>query len=218
MRNLWEVPENYRSLTWNDYKDMDEVDRKSMTTVRKYSEHLKLAQEMGMNLLLVGKVGTGKTGLSYLILKRLLELRRSHIVFLNFAATDIEEMVEMYTQGWYSDEEKREFREKIKEVDFLIIDDIGKEWRGKTKLAETVLGSIIRHRVKWKLPTITTSNVTLKGLRETYGEALVSVMLENTLVLRFKGEDFRKKRTEEQVKLFEEKTSTRRTVAQEDFG
>lgn len=218
MRNIWEVPDNYRNLTWDSYKDIDPKDRESMRKVKRCSENLKIAKEMGINLLLLGRVGTGKTGLSYLILKRLLELRRKHKVFLSFAATDIEEMVEMYTQTWYLDEEKREFREKIKGVDYLIIDDIGKEWRGRTRLTEAVFGSVIRHRVKWRLPTIVTSNVTLKGLKETYGEALISMLLENTLVLRFKGEDFRKRRTEEQVKLFEEKTSARRIAAQEDFG
>lgn len=219
MRDLKEVPENYKNLTWDDFRGIDPVDKKYVGHIRKYSQHLKVAREMGMGLLLIGRVGTGKTGLIYLILKRLRELFLiNRVAHKKFAATNIEEMVGIYTQDWYNNEESREFSEGIQKADFLIIDDIGKEFRGKTGLTQLVLDSVIRYRVNWKLSTIMTSNLSLKGLRETYGEALISVLLENTLVLRFKGEDFRKRRTEEQVKLFGEKTSARRTVAQEDFG
>jgi len=219
MRDLREIPENYKDLTWNDYKDIDPVDRRVMETIRKYSHHLKVAREMGMGLLLIGKVGTGKTGLIYLILKRLWELFIvNRVAYKKFAATNIEEMVGIYTQGWYNNEECREFSEGIQKADFLIIDDIGKEFRGKTGLTQSVLDSVIRYRVNWKLPTIMTSNISQKGLREIYGEALVSVMLEDVIILNFKGEDYRKKKIKKQIELFQEKINVRRTVAQEDFG
>lgn len=202
MRSLREIPESYKDLTWEDYKNME--DKESMENVKKYAENLKIAREMGINLLLIGKVGTGKTGLCYLILKRLLELRKKHIP-LEFGATNVEEIVDIYTQGWRSDEEKELFDEKIRRADFLIIDDVGKEFRSKSGLTETIMGSLIRHRVQWKLPIILTSNVSIKGLEKVYGSALASVMLERTIVLSFIGEDFRKKEMEEIIELFKER-------------
>lgn len=211
MRDLREIPENYKDLIWEDYEGIDPTDRKVMETVRKYSQHLKVAREMGMGLLLIGKVGTGKTGLIYLILRRLRELFIvSRVAYKKFAATNIEEMVGIYTQDWYSNEEGREFSESIQKADFLIIDDIGKEFRGKSGLTASVLDSVIRYRINWKLPTIMTSNISLKGLREIYGEALISVMLESVIILNFKGEDYRKKKVKKQVELFKEKIGVKR--------
>lgn len=205
MRNLKEVPKRYENLTWEDFKKIDTKDKESLRQARKYYDNLKKMREVGINLLLKGKVGTGKTGISYLILKKLKKIRKEQIVFWDFASTNVEEMVEIYTQGWYNDDEKRLFREKVKEVDFLIIDDLVKEFKGKSNLVQTVVGSVIRYRNQWGLPTIITTNATNKILKDTYGEAFLSMLLDNTLEVTFVGNDFRKNLTKKEMEFFKEK-------------
>jgi len=64
---------------------------------------------------------------------------------------------------------------RIHDVPHLIIDDIGKEYRGMSGYVQTVLRLLIRYRYDYLRPTTITSNMTPKEFSEIYGETLGSL-------------------------------------------
>ena len=93
----------------------------------------------------------------------------------------------------------------VRNIDFLGIDDIGKEYRGKTEYIISVFDRILRYRSTWNRPTFLTSNIGPEEIGSVYGNSIASLLYGKFLPLRLMGEDFRRLlQTELQGELFEE--------------
>ena len=73
------------------------------------------------------------------------------------------------------------------EYDFLLIDDVGKEYRTSSNFAENEFDYLLRHRYDRGLPTLMTSNVPLDQWVETYGEAMHSFVHECVYLIDMNG-------------------------------
>lgn len=159
------VLELYHQVTIDQIKD-----DKLRTVCAKYCSHLPRMREKGLGLFLQGPHGTGKTLVAALIAKA--AIAASYQV----AFTSLNGIVTMFAASWRSDIAKQSFEERIRESDFLVVDDLGKEWRNTSRLSEVIFDQIIRYRVMRQRPTILTTNESTQVIRGSYGDAVASLL------------------------------------------
>ena len=94
---------NYQRLGWDDFQG----DEKAMSLAKIYLGQHKDFVKGGMGILYHGTWGTGKTLLTSLIAKELVKLGYT-VYFATFT-----QMVDEFTRGWGSNEEKARFESKV---------------------------------------------------------------------------------------------------------
>lgn len=171
----------YQRLNWDDFVANDAVLQDVYGYLNRH-EHMVRA---GIGATFLGPVGTGKTMLVSLMAKAFVRLGYS-VWFTTFAA-----VIEMFTSGWRSEEERRRFERRVVQSDVLVLDDVGKEFRTKTNLAESTFDHILRQRVIALRPTLLTSNMTRDELAEGYGRAVLSLLVERSGLEIVDGPDWR---------------------------
>jgi DNA replication protein DnaC len=175
------IGEMFMRLSWEDY----EGDHVPAAVVRKLLAGHRVYWDRGLGVLLWGGLGTGKTMLASLAAKELVRLGYS--VF----STTFAGMVEEFTKGFGAQAEKDRFERRAVESDWLVLDDVGKEFRAKTNLAESTFDHTLRQRVVALRPTILTTNMTLDELGRGYGAAVLSLLSERSVVCEVRGTDWR---------------------------
>jgi len=154
--------------------------------IQDYCDNIDKYYKHSIGMFLWGKNGTGKTLLSVCILKHTLS-KKYKCFFVSYS-----EIVKLFTSGWKSDSAKFNFEKNIQNSDFLIIDDLGKEFKTQNNLAESILDNVIRYR---RGPTIVTSNQNAETLRtlygDTFGNSLASLIYGKMLHIHIIGSDYR---------------------------
>jgi len=181
----------YQRLDWVDFEGSKEI----LGQLAKYiSNHEYLSR--GVGLMFVGSYGVGKTLLSNLVLKEF--VKQGYTCY----ATTFANTVDTLTAGWYDNEERQFFRRKFINSEVLLLDDLSRELRTKSNLAESALDSILRQRVQGGRPTLLTTNLDEEELETGYGSAILSLLKESSIIYTLDGEDFRAKanlRTKDEI-------------------
>lgn len=172
------IGDTYQRLSWDDYDG--EPEAKALCD--EYLENASLYVARGISIIFSGLYGTGKTMSTTLLLKDLLKLGYS------VYSTTFSGMVESYTAGWNSMEDKEYFNRKVRGSQILLLDDLGKEFKTKNELAETTFDSVLRYRVQHNKPTFITTNMTRSELRTGYGSAIFSLLNESSIRYEFENE------------------------------
>jgi DNA replication protein DnaC len=172
---------SYKRLSWEDYHG----DSAALETALVYLNRHKDMVRAGFGLLLHGDYGTGKTLLSVLVAKELVKLGYT-VYFATFA-----QMVDEFTRGWGSNEEKLRFESKVVKSDVFFLDDIGKEFRTKTNLSESTFDHVMRQRALDSRATFLTTNMTMGELKSGYGSAIFSLLTERMIDHHVVGNDYR---------------------------
>jgi DNA replication protein DnaC len=166
----------YQWLDWDDWFGPYE-------TLEKIQLYLTMPfVERGMGLFLWGSQGTGKTMLATLVLKEL--IKRG----IRCYAVTMDQMVDEYTRGWGSDEEKRWFDRKVRYAEVLLLDDIGKEG-SRGSLPERTFNNLLRDRVQGGRPTLITTNISPGELGAVYGSNSLRMLYESAMEIHFTGDD-----------------------------
>lgn len=173
----------YQRLEWEDYKG----DRDTVLAIARYVDAHKAYIQRGMGLFFTGPYGSGKTMLANLALKEFVRLG------YKCYATTFATTINMFTAGWKSAAEQRYFEDRFIGSEVLLLDDVGRELRGTSKLSETTFDNILRQRVQYGRPTFITTNLDSEELEEGYGSAVLSLLREKSIVFEFAGEDYRGK-------------------------
>jgi DNA polymerase III delta prime subunit len=184
---------NYQRLDWEDFHG----DEKAMSLAKIYLGQHKDFVKGGMGLLYHGTWGTGKTLLTSLIAKELVKLGYS-VYFATFT-----QMVDEFTRGWGSNEEKARFESKVVKSDIFFLDDIGKEFRTKNNLSEATFDHVMRQRALDNRPTFITTNMGIDELMDGYGGAIFSLLKERVIEHNMDGIDYReyaRNRTLDEIK------------------
>ena len=172
---------NYQILDWADLYKAEEA----RSRARGYFIDRDIRIPRGTGFILSGPFGTGKTMAATLLLKDLVKAGYSCY------STTFTGLVQQYTAGWKDSSEEKWFQRRIKRSHILLIDDVGKEMKTKTNLAESVFDDVLRARVQENRPTFITTNMTFGELMEGYGGAVFSLLMENSIAFNVPGQDFR---------------------------
>ena len=81
--------------------------------------------------------------------------------------------------------------DRARDVDVLIIDDLGKEHNGASGYSEVVYENLIRVRSAHQRTTIITCNLSPKQLVERYGVSIMEVLRESAVPVHVEGENRR---------------------------
>ncbi len=159
--------------------------------VRKYLEKMDEMLENGIGLFLYSdENSTGKTSIAVLALKQALRLRRTAYFEesgrLKAALIRAEEF-----------EENIPIERRIRTVDLLVLDDVGKEYRTESGFAENTIESVLRDRSQSMRPTIMTSNLKPNKIEQVYSADLAALLRETMIPLRISGYDWRAVKAEE---------------------
>lgn len=171
---LMGVPKKYTSKTIKDFKDYGSSDlRKVKQFCENYLKSIDDNIEDNRGIFFFGSNGVGKSFLSCILLKEAYRHRYScrRITFSSY--------ISAYTEGWGATKDERDVIEqdlldKYKGVEFLVLEEIGKEI--DSKIAKPILEDLLRYREEHGLVTIICSNITIKDIQEIYGTSITSII------------------------------------------
>lgn len=139
---------------------IDDDNRKYIQAAENYCEHWSENYKKNRGLLFYGGTGRGKTTIACCIANRLTDNG------IGVKAITVNAMIQRVKNSFRNNGENGEtaLKAEIKEAALLILDDLGAEL--KTEWSTCFLYEIIDERYRSGKPTIVTTNLTLKQLRE----------------------------------------------------
>lgn len=132
-------------------------------------------------LLLVGGYGTGKTHLAASIANKLMD-NGIPVLFDTFSG-HLSKLKTEFNGG------KNVYLSQMKNVDMLILDDIGKE--KISEWSQSVMFDVINYRYEHLYPIVMTSNLKSDSLKEYLGGAVWSRLCEMCTGVQTRGKDYR---------------------------
>lgn len=153
-------------------------------TVEDYLRQLDERLDAGDGLLLWGPNGTGKTSAAVVIAK---EARRrgAPVLFVN-----AEDLRQASIEGAIFHEDMT-LMDRAREVEVLIVDDLGKDHRGQTGYSDTLFENLIRYRSANRRTTFVTTNLKPSKLMERYKASMMDVMREAMVPVAVEGTSLR---------------------------
>lgn len=182
----------YQRLTWTDAVGVAAAVQEQVIGYVTQAE-ANVSTGTGMTLWSVDK-GTGKTLLATLMLKGL--LGDGHDGYF----TQFNEMLNFFSDGWRDADERAWFTRKVRNAGVLVVDDMGREYKGRAEIAEAMFDTVIRARVAASRPTIITTNYTPEQMLSGYGGNILSLLSEVNVEVHVPGRDFRPQARERLVR------------------
>lgn len=192
------IPKKFHDISITDYQDYgnDELTR-VRDFIIEYLDKINSKFESNAGLLFYGSNGVGKSMLASIIIKEAYRNRYSskRVTFIEY--------INEYTRMWGEKGKNREELEELfyhdfKAVEFLVLEELGKEI--DTKIASPILEDCLRYREDYGLVTIICSNLTPKMLFEKYGPSISSLLKGNCTPVKIESVDqrnsFYKERTD----------------------
>lgn len=142
------------------------------------------------SLLFTGSTGVGKTYLSSCIAKHLID--KGYNVFYQSAGKLCEILDEYKFNRDSSEYDIQSIVKSFYDVDILIVDDLGTEFR--TSYTLSAVYELINSRIINNKKMIISTNLSVLDLKEVYTERLFSRFLGEFNILEFIGEDIRAKK------------------------
>ena len=153
---------------------------------KEYCDNFKIKD---YGIFFYGKSGAGKTYFASAMVNYMLD-KGKRACFIT--ATEFFELMSNYSYSFYRD--KKELQDRIdfiRNVDFLVIDDLGNEILSKNN--NSFLSSLLDYRIERGLNTIITSNLSEYDLAECYDSRVASRIRGNFKFFVFPPFDLRKK-------------------------
>lgn len=144
-----------------------------------YSEHYNDTERNC--LLIVGGYGTGKTHLAAAIGNKLMD-NGVPVLFDTFSG-HLNKLKLEFNGG------REVYLEQMKNIDMLILDDIGKE--KQTEWSKSIMFDVINYRYEHLLPIVMTTNLNNEALKEYLGGAVWSRLCEMCSGVKTIGKDYR---------------------------
>lgn len=167
------------------FGDLWGVERGTRDFLADYIDKLDRYLDHARGFLLHGRNGNGKSLVACLALKHCAQTGRS-VYWAIFA-----EMLNLYTAGFDSRDDKLWFETQVQTADVLVLDDVGQE-HDKRSIAKSAFDHVLRTRVQAGLTTIVTTNLELEGIGQHYGASIESLLLQACMVHRLTGTDWRR--------------------------
>lgn len=173
----------YQRLSWTH---ADGVNKQALNAAMDYLVHADRYVSAGRGLTLGSRdMGTGKTMMAALLFKGLLASGVDGY-FVQF-----NDMLNLFSAGWRSEEDRKWFIRRVRNAGVLVVDDIGREHKGRSEVAEAMFDEVIRHRDASCKPTLITTNYTEDELRQGYGGNIMSLLSGINTYIPVPGMDYR---------------------------
>lgn len=179
------VPIKYRMFTLEDIKAPESAP--VVSKIKRYVRQLPDHKTKGLGVYLWGNTGNAKTALASIVLMAALE--QGYTAYF----TDLMKCMDSITEGWNDEDVKADFIKRILNSEFLVIDDVGREYKSKSGFTEAHFDMIFRERANNLLPTILTSNLAPSDIATDYGKRLLSIFYEHVLLIETNQADYRRK-------------------------
>lgn len=183
------VPKRFVDKEVKDFNTYGKKDLKQVKDfVCNYVEHIEENIEDNKGICFIGSNGVGKSYLSCIILKEAYKHRYScrRVTFSSY--------ISAYTESWGAVKSERDVIEqdlldKYKGVEFLVLEEIGKEI--DSKIAKPILEDLLRYREEHGLVTLICTNLTPATIKELYGASICSLINGNMTVIVIDSKDRR---------------------------
>lgn len=177
------ILKKWHSLSFDNFTNDGEALKQSIDYVTR-SDKFK---SEGVGFFYWGANGTGKSLLLNSVFKRLV-FQRNKVRIIPFY-----DLITLHIKSW-TDSDASLLLNHYKKVDYLGIEEIGKELQAKeSSVASTVLDNILRYRVQMNLPTFFTSNKKPSDIDKLYTADISSMLKECCIAIQVTGEDYREK-------------------------
>ncbi len=174
------------------------LDRNGSETAYKVAvKYVKTFKEWnGESLMLWGEPGNGKTHLASAIVNEL--SKKGYIVVFQ----SVPELLQRIRSTFNSENKENETQimRALLECDLLILDDIGAE--KTTEWVEEKLFNIIDGRYRKELPTLYTSNLEPKELKNQVGKRSYDRMVETSLTVKNEAASYRREIAKQRLQRF----------------
>lgn len=159
--------------------------------IKKYLDNLEIFLRRGVGMFLWGKNSVGKSYVAAALCKKV--WRDYRIASYCVTASELKD-------AWTSPRDSPAhpgsdelMSDRVDQVRFLVIDDVGKEHRTSSGFSESQFGRLLRSRVRDRLVTILTLNLSLQGFTRIYGESAAKLLQESAIEVCLDGPDMRGK-------------------------
>lgn len=192
------IPKSFIDAELKDYISEDEDLESVKDFVEKYISEIDTMFKLTSGIFFNGSNGVGKTMLSCIIAKEAYRHR-----YTTRRCTFIE-YIDKYTKVWGAkNAEEKESIEDIlytyyKAVEFLILDEVGKEI--DSKVSAPILEDLLRYREDNGLVTIICTNLNFDLMTEKYGNSCMSLLKGNCTPVTIDSKDLRRKVFKERLK------------------
>ena len=150
-----------------------------------YAANLKNARKEGISVWLYGSNGAGKTHLALSIQK--MAIRQGY----KTQFTNLSGILTLIKRSWSNPELVEVIEKRIKNADFLVIDDLGKEYKtDKNDFVEVTFDELIRYRCNRRKPVIITTNTAMEKIPTVYGNSVASLLTGNCIQIEMSGSQF----------------------------
>ncbi len=164
------------------YKEMQRVYKSCIS----YAENFDLDSQ---SLYFFGRTGLGKTHLSLAIANE--AIKKGYNVIYGSVIGFLNKM----EREKFGRAETFETEDILIDADLLILDDLGAEFQ--TAFTTSAVYNLINSRIARGVPTIISSNLSIKELKERYPESVASRIIGNFATVEFIGSDIRQIMNEE---------------------
>ena len=183
------IAREYWDLTIDDFTGNDIVKAK----VNQFIADIEKVKQDGLGITFCGPNGTGKTLSSILILKA--AYAKKYSIRFTTMSELLNTIRSSFSYEHENDEEKLQYLEEVRESTFLVLDNMGSEYKASNNPEFVVanLDYVLRDRMTNLLPTFFTTNYSEGDFKETYGASIESLLSNRNLCLAMQGGDCRKK-------------------------
>jgi DNA replication protein DnaC len=186
------------------------------TAVRDFAAHLEAWLAEGMGLMLTGNVGTGKTHVAVGLVKLACGLG-VEARFLTMAellgaikATYDRERAAPHRRSGPGGASEADLLDELAGLPLLALDDLGAE--NPTPWARDRLYTLVNRRYLGQRLTVVTTNLSLEALADRLGERTLSRLWGASLVVNFRGADYRERAKREALARIRKQTANLRVV------
>ncbi|OUR99254.1 hypothetical protein A9Q81_11820 [Gammaproteobacteria bacterium 42_54_T18] len=178
------IPELYQTRFFSNYRVESKAQQSALDICREFADNFSAYRRSGGTLVLAGTPGTGKTHLSCSIANQIIQQDYT-AVFIT-----VVEMVRKIHSTYGTSEGEQEVIDRFSNVDFLILDEVGKQSGSLSE--QNLVSEVIANRVNHHRPNVLLSNLELEKMKETLGERAWDRLTEGrSTLVDFNWESYR---------------------------
>ena len=183
-----QIPMRFASINFTGYVAETKQQKQALSAIREYADNFNENLALGKCILLLGKVGTGKTHLACALLDRLARSGRR----VRYAT--VRDILREIRDTWRKGSEKRESQvvEELSTVDLLVVDEVGVQFGSESE--KTQLTELFDLRYRQLKPTVVISNLNKPDLEQVLGERVLDRLRDGGFVVVFDWASWRSRR------------------------